>query len=506
MSNSTPIINPYYNKWDTPKPQNRFQKAVFNGRSTKVNKLLVSGENIYVSTNTDESPLFMAIVRDHQAIVNQILDIYEEDLLFVRQFFQSRHNINWKQRLVFVAYGPDHCAVVEQLSTGMEILPDPCPDEVRSMVILLKASPQDKKVLWLQPNNREENKKIAEIIECIWDDGVIDLQHKGHWGRTVLDVAAIRNQTETYCRLDTLLSVDSEKSIEHFLQMCRHHEDKLEFFKQLWSKTGKQFDIADIMSTNANLLVLPAYHDQFEIFYFFLESLADKTATPENRQMIMTDILNTYKVRDDSKLIESIIWADNKEFVKQCILHIKPNLLLIGSNCETVLQSLIRQKSTEFMTQFIVEYFDHVMANGMENRIVKQLIEENWLDAIKILYNRYESCRSVLFRDKKKGVQCLLNAIDGCRYNLANYLVDAHRLDLTDPDDVTNLILYCAFVDRSNEVLQTLLTLPAADPLRISGPEHFYKSPLYVALKFRHLKNFRLLLDNVNDVHALRGR
>lgn len=499
-----PIIQPYYNKYDTPKPQNRFHKAVFNGRATKVKELIASGENVYRSTDSDETPLFIAIVRDHSIIVNQILEIYEEDLLFIRKFFQSKHNIDWKQRPVYVAHGSDHIGLVQELSIGMEILPDHSLDETSSIVILLKSS-QEKKMLWLRPNNREDNIRIAKIIECIWDDGVIDLQHKGHWGRTVFDVAAIRNQPETYCRLHTLLSPEPEKSIEHFIQMCRHHEDQLTFFKYLWSKTGQQIEVADIMSTKVDLLVLPAYYDQIEIFQFFLESIADRTATPENRQMVMSEILNTYKVRDDSKLIESIIWADQKEFVKECLLRFKPNLLLMG-NCETILQSLIRQKSSEFMTQFVVEYFDQVRASGMEDKIMKQLIEANWLDAIKILYSRYESCRNVLFRNKKEGVQCLLIAIDGCRYDLANYLVDAHRSDLTDPDDVTHLILYCAFVDRGKTVLQKLLTLPAANPLRLTGEESYYKSPIYVALKFHHLENYQLLMDNVHDLQGLRGR
>lgn len=505
MSESKPTIQPYYSKYDTPEPATRFQKAVFNGRTIKIKKLMASGENVYETTNLDESPLFLAIVRDHPVIVNQILDIYEEDLLFVRQFFQINYNIDWKQRTpVYIGHGSDHIDKVKELSIGMEISPDHSDDDVRSMIILLKSS-QEKKVLWLRPNNREDNIRIAKIIECIWDDGVLDLQQKGHCDRTVFDVAALRNQPEIYCRLYTLFRPASEKSFEHFIQICRHHEDQLAIFKHLWSQAGQPVEIADILSTKVDLLVLPAYYDQIEIFQFFLESVADKTATPESRQMVMSDILNTYKVRDDSKLIESIIWADQKEFVKQCLLRFKPNLLLHG-NCETILQSLIRQKSSKFMTEFIVEYFDQVLANGMEDKIMKQLIESNWLDAIKILYSRYGSCRNVLFRNKKHGVKCLLIAIDGCRYDLANFLVDAHRSDLTDPDDVTQLILYCAFVDRGKTVLQKLLDLPAADPLRLAGEESYYKSPIYVALKFRHLGNYQLLMDNVHDLQGLRGK
>lgn len=501
---SKPIINPYYGKWDTPKLQNRFQRAVFNGRTSKVTDIIALGENVYVTTDLDESPLFISIVRDHTSIVHQILDIYEEDLRFVRQFFKKTHNIEWTQRPVFIAHGPDNICLVNQLSAGMEVLPDHCLDDTRTMVILLK-SLQEKKTLWLRPNSSEDNIKIAKIIECIWNDGVIDLQHKGHWGRTLLDVAAIRNQPEIYYRLHTLLTAEPEKSITHFLQMCRHYDDQLEFFEQIWNKICQQCDIADIISTNVDLLALPAYYGQFEIFILFMESLADKSDIGENRQVVMTSILDTSKYSNNNSLMETIIWADEKEFVQQCLLRLKPNLFSIGANKETVLETLIRQKSTEFMTQFVVERFNQVLTNGMEARIVMQLIEGNWLDAMKTLYGRYQSCRKILFRNQKQGVQCLLNAIDGCRYDLANYLVDAHREDLTDPDDVTQLILYCSFVGRSNAVLKTLLTLPAAHPLKTSGPDHFYKSPFYVALKYRHLENFQLLLDNVKNLQGLRG-
>lgn len=503
MSTSTPITYPYYGKWDTPKPQNRFQRAVFNGRTTKVKDLIASGENVYVTTDLDESPLFISIVRDHTAVVNQILDIYEEDLQFVRQFFEKNHNIVWTQQPVFVAHGSDNICRVNELSAGMEVLPDHRSDDKRTMVILLKTL-QEKKILWLRPTSSEDNVKIAKIIECIWNDGVIDLQHEGHWGRTVLDAAALRNKPDLYCRLYKLSPGEPKKSIEHFVQMCRHYDDKLEFFKHIWNEICQPWDIADLISANVDLLVSPLYCDQFEIFILFMESVADKTERGESRQAEMTNILNTYKIRD-STLMETIIWADQKEFVQQCLVRLKPNLLLMGTNKEPVLQALIRQKSSEFLTKFVVDYFNQVLTNGMEAQIVKQLIESNWLDAIKILYVRYESSRKILFSNKKEGVQLLLNAIEGCRYDMANYLVDAHREELTDPVDVTPLILYCSFVERSKSVLQTLLTLPAADPLRTSGPDHYFKSPLYVALKFRHLENFQLLLDHVKNLQGLHG-
>lgn len=498
-------MDPYYSKWDTPELRSKFHKAVFNGRTTKVAALIAAGENVYASTDKDESPLFIAIARDHQLIVKQILDIYEEDLNFVRHFFQSRHNIEWTQRTVFIGHGPDHIGLVKELSTGMEILSDHSLNAKQGIIILLKSF-QEKTVLWLRPNSLEDDIRISKIMECIWADGVIDLRHHGHWGRTVHEASAIRNQPEIYCRLLSLLCPEPEKVIEHFLQMCRHQKDQLEFFKRLLDEQCHQFDIGDILSTSVSVLVLPAYYDQIEIFQYFLETLADRTATPENRQTVMTDILNTYTVSDNSKLMDTIVWADNKDFVKECLLRFKPNLLLIGSNKETVLQSLIRQKSSEFMTHFIVDHFDEVLAAGMEYKIVKRLIKQNWLDAIKSLYDRYASCRSHLFRNRKKGMKCLLNLIDGCRYNLANYLIDAHRLELTDPDDVIQLILCCSFVQRSNIVLQTLLSLPAANPIKVTGSEHYFKSPIYVALKFRHLKNYQLLLDHVDDRQSLRGK
>ncbi|KAG4070039.1 hypothetical protein HA402_013699 [Bradysia odoriphaga] len=499
MSSSKPTINPYYSKYDTPKPQNRFQRAVFNGRTAKVKDLISSGENVYVTTDLDESPLFMSIVRDHIAIANQILDVYEDDLQFVRQFFAKKHSIVWSDGPVFVAYGTDNISLVDELSAGMEVLSDDGPDSVKTMVILLK-SLREKRVLWLRPNCYEDNVKVAKIIECIWNDGVIDLQHKGHWGRTVFDAAAIRNQPEMFCRLNALSTVSSEKLIENLLLMCRHHDDKLDFFKTSWNRTGVKFDIGDLLSINLDLLVLPAYNDVFEVFLFFMESLADKVRTGEDtREATMRNILITYKVKSGSPVIDTIIWADCKSFVQRCITYFQPNLLSRSANNEIILETLIGQCPSKFVTQLVVECFDQVISKGMEDRIVMQLIERNWLDALKMLYDRYESTQRVLLRDSKRGVQCLLSAIDGCRYNLVDYLVEAHREELTDPDAVTSLILYCSFVQRSNSILRKLLALPAADVLRTSNSDHYYKSPLYVALKFRNLENFQLLLDKVKN-------
>ncbi|XP_037042478.1 uncharacterized protein LOC119078868 [Bradysia coprophila] len=498
MSCSKPLINPYYSKYDTPKPQNRFQRAVFNGRTAKVKDLICSGENVYVTTDLDESPLFISIVRDHISIANQILNVYEDDLQFVRQFFAKKHNTIWVEGPVFVAHGTDNVSLVHELSAGMEVLPDDGPDSMKTMVILLKSS-QEKRVLWLRPDSHEDNVNIARIIECIWNDGVIDLHHKGHWGRTVFDAAAIRNQPEMYCRLNALSTVSSEKLIENLLLMCRHHDDKLDFFKTIWNRTGVQFDIGELLSTNIDLLVLPAYNDLFEVFLFFMESLADKVRTEDSREATMRDILTTYKVKSGSPVIDTIIWADCKSFVQRCITHFQPNLLNRSASNEIILETLIGQCPSKFVSQLVVECFDQVISEGIEDRIVMQLIERNWIDALKMLYDRYESTRRVLLRDSKRGVQFLLSAIDGCRYNLVNYLVEAHREELTDPDSVTSLILYCSFVERSNSILRKLLALPAADVLRTSNSDHYYKSPLYVALKFRHLDNFQLLLEKVKN-------
>lgn len=510
MSDSKPTLHPYYSKWDTPKLQSRFHRAVFNGRTAKVKDLIASGENVYATTDLDESSLFISIARDHLPIANQILDVYESDLEFVKQIFLQKYGRHWREQEVFVAHGENNICSVNELAVGMEVLQangSPS-DEMQTMVILLK-SYNEKSVLWLRPVSGDDNIKIAKIVECIWNDGVIDLKHTGHWGRTVFDVAAIRNHPEIYCRLNTLAptTVQPDKSIEHFLQMSRHYDDQVDFFKKISHKTKPDLNIGDTISRNiGSLLISPAYYDAFNAFVFFAESLIDTIGSEGSRETEMRNVLDTCKVAGGCSIIESIIWLDCKKFIQRCIEFFKPNLLLMGSNNQIVLQSLIAHTPNEFTTKFVVECYTEILTvAGLEDQIVLQLIGHNWLDAVKILYDRYESSRQVLFRNKKQGVQCLLNAIDGCRYDLADFLIMAHRDDLTDPDDVTQLILYCSFVQRSYGVLQTILALPAADVLRTSGPEHYYKSPIHVALTFRHLVNLQLLLDNVKNPPDLCG-
>lgn len=134
---------PYYSRFDTPILENRLHKAIFNGRTLKVKKLLVEGYNVYETTSKNETSLFLAIALDHTDIANLIIDIYEQDLDELTSYFETLEiETNfWIKETIFIAYGAKQIDFVKKRAIKLRVS-DPrqyySVEKHKGLIIMLK--------------------------------------------------------------------------------------------------------------------------------------------------------------------------------------------------------------------------------------------------------------------------------------------------------------------------------------------------------------------------------
>lgn len=506
---------PYYNRYDTPKLENRIQKAVFNGRATKVKQLLQNGHNLYETTNINESTLFMAIAQDHLDIANALIDIYEQDLKKVAQHFQSFGITSkfWVTETMLIAYGKDHTDFVKKLAMKLNVN-DPVQyhhSGKKGLIILLKESNYSvPEVLWFSPKCENDAIIMAQIIEHIIFDGTLDVTQKEHWGRTFIDLAASRNHQDIFFRLVNLYGTKYLSNIELLKLFCfmsaRKPENRVHQFKQLILRLNK-FELADVVENDWSILTSPLYSDDFDIFEYIMEVIAQirvDRKLNETRTEALQYIIDNH-IEQTSNIIQSLVLCDRLELALKCLKY-NPDLLKQGNFYDIPLFVFFQVKTKpDVINSYFIDNFPRIQELGYGKKVVKKLIKNNWVEAIKGLYAKYPSVKEFLFEIPTKGLSTLLYCIDACHYDVVDYLILAHSEQLTSSSDILELILYCSFVQKGYNILQLLLKLPNADPCLLLGEQQSWKTPFYTTLHFHQLENYKLLQEHTMDKTKLIG-
>lgn len=489
------------------------QKAVFNGREDRVKDLIAADRNVYKTTVKNESLHFIAIARDHNSIANLLFDILEQDLKCLKGFFDkfAIPNKYWLSEITYVVFGNEHIDQVKELATGLMVVSasEMLRNNHTGLILLLKPSNVcEAEVLWLRAKCKEDVVKVARIIECIVDDGTIDVMRTEHWGRTLLDVTAIRYSLDIFFRLLELFGSDlitDMKCLEYLCKFCQRSNlsSVVQYFDVLYGKAAENMPlrtVADIITTpgGEGILMIPAYNDLIELFAYFIHFVAEYRMVELNisKEEAVSLVINSQKSPTNTVFME-IIWFGN-DFALQC-LQFKPDLLTKVDN-QTFLQTFLYMKPNHTIGDWIIDHFDDIRSQGLADKVIKAMIKGNWTESVKRLYEAHPKAKDVWFRDHKKGIQNLMIAIEpGCHYELVEFLVNAHKSELTNAEDLADLVLSSAFTKRGLGVLRALLTLPNVNVLLNSSENHCFRSAFYAALKFHHLDNYRELLKHVKD-------
>lgn len=501
-------------------------KAIFDGSVDKVQRLIEANENVYKTTVADDSILFLAIALEHTTIANLLIDILERDLEVLKRFFENHKIPNnfWLNEATYIIYGSEHIRLVKEI-TGNLLVDNPADmlnNNTKGLILMLKPSNLcDAEVLWLQTKHLEDVKKIAQVIQSVFDDGTIDVM-KTEQELTLLEVAVERYNTDVFFRLLKLYGAEclsDLKCLQYLTYICTklNPTNADEYFKDLYAQAANIMplrEITDVILTpgGTNLLMIPIKYGVFDLFEYFLHSVANHEIAKQNisQDQAISLVFNTLKT-PTINIFKRIIWCENYDFTLKC-LKFNPDLLKIIAN-ETLMEIISRLRPNKLISDWIVEFFEEISLKGLADKVIKTLIEFNWVEAVRRLYEVHPTSKKTLFMDYKKGMDLLIHGIneyhykpgiEQCHYELVEFLVNAHGSDLTDPGDLLVLISYSVRARRGFRILKSLLSLPDVNVM--FRDENNHRSIFYEALESNNLESYRELLHCVKDLKDLIGK
>lgn len=481
-----------------------------NGHLDKVKLLIAQHANIYKSTDSDESLLLFAIRLKHEEIANLILDIYERDLKIIKEYFAKKNipQTFWTTQRILIASGYNHVQYVKSRSREMLVTnPDKQLFEQKKGLIILLKTAETTEILWLGPCKHGDDKRIAEIVEEIYEDGILKIGPSEFWESCKFQTAAEQNMPEILFRMFSIFYAEQYLTVRNYLDyfctIAEFETNKVKKLKELIERYGKYNLCEDIDQIISDLLCSPILHKNFELFEYFLNKLA-------NNKMIQ---LNVSHDKAAQNIIEELRCCHIRNYTAESInlmemefarisLKYKPNLLDAMTWEDCSLTTFIKfQKPTEAIVDYILSNFKQIQDKGFEQDAVQMLFEHNWIDVLRIMYTDYPSTRDILFKDTAIAMELLIASIMEGDFDVIYFAADMHAANFTS-STVAKLISTAVSMENSMKLIQFLLKMPELIP-----EDPIFKSAFLVALESHILSNYHILLSsNIGKRVNLQGK
>lgn len=341
-------------------------------------------------------------------------------------------------------------------------------------------------------------------------NGTLDVTHKEQCSRSIIDVAAFRNLRVIFFRLLRLYARKYLSPLDTLKLFCvmsvGQTDNHVDHFKGLITELN-EFKLADIIVNDWSILMTPLYLDNFEIFEYLLDVIAqarvDKNVY-DSKEEGLKDIIDN-QVEDASTIIQILVMCDHMDLALKC-MQFNPEFWGEANYCDIPPEVFFEiDKKPESFNAFIIENFPKMREAHCDKDVIKYLIQNNWHVAIKQLYEKYPEVKEFLFVEPPKAILTLLNCIDKWHYEIVDFLIVEHADQLTSPTHILSLIHSCAFVAKGYNSIKLLLQLPNADPCLLASDVNHYKSPIFVSLQYHHIETYKLLLNHIKDKEKLLG-
>lgn len=498
-------------------------KAIFNGRPIK--HLISAGANIYATTTKGYSMLSLALVQKREEQASLIMDIYEQDMLALQQYFfnQNVRNFFWIREQILIAYGIDDINFVQETVAQYDLsVSDPLSfiqSNKKGLIILMKTSGTAvPEILWITHNKLGDDREIAKITSRIYPNGVLGALRKDYKSRTLMEVAAERQMDNNFFRLDAIFGQHYLNQTEYLRLLCSLSQDcdhEVTCFKNFLLRLNR-FHIRDAISNedgHYEVLNYPLSLHQYEIFEYILDEMVVVRLTYLNDPSISPEDCKRYILNDflmHSARIYRVLYVQPPDLsgLADICLRYKVDLLAVHEpSKETPLYAFLNGPVENLAVgDYIVEKFDIIVEQSFLKQIIHRLITRNWLNVLKQLYERHPISKEELLRDDNyAGMDVIKRSFQNEGGEMITFLVDAHK-DQFSEQNINMLINYCAHSSRFLGIIQILLDLPGADATKCTYG-YMFTSPLFTALDNRKLDTFKLLYKSVeHNPDGIKGK
>lgn len=495
--------------------------ATYNGRLEKIESLLSSTDHCLYQLACDVpdeptcSCLFIALARRKTTIARVYLRTIQTDLVAIQQHFEEiehghRRNESrfWLRQRILIAFGADHIDFVRRTAALAELIADPAEMGDRNgLLILLKPNNRTVSgVMWLTARKPGADRKIAEIVDRIYErGGELTVTRKEFRGHTLFDMAARMNMFSVWQSMHSMfgeivgvreLAQSCRILAEHV--GCKDSELIVKKFNQLYMEFGK-LTVEDALSSREGTFILQDAINGYVDDQTILDYLISVVAQTNN----VRDVLNQYvSDRCGYRSLMSCSFQLEDYKLPWGMLKFKPDLI---SDCTEWWDTPVKRYITagpfdRRVHDLILEQLPAIGRNEeFRWELLFSLACKNWSETICEIYALDLTYKSVMFEDRERGIKKMKTLARTSAFDALEFLIVEHELS----EEERFRIAIFLFQERSNNPIpESLWTVLDIETIIKSNAG---KELLFLSLKNRHMDIYQRLLQHIGDI-SLNGK
>lgn len=403
-----------------PNLKHEFHKAVYSRDMVAVQHFLSTAEHNVYSKAGGQTPLFVALAKNHLELAKRLFSIYESDWDAVRCKVASEDSLSdW---LIVTALG------TKKIKKIKDLVKDYQTDHITAsnLVILLKDTNVSKaEVIQVHPDN------VCSALNVLQELNVtdnLDLNEPMQEGDTLVHLAALRGLDQMLFRLIQMgarYDIKNEEGLTPLGMAAKNGQ--LKIIKEMIARLNIDF-LADDRALEAS-----ATWNEYEIFKYLAEAMITERQNQfsesredaekqifKNPDRFLSNVDFAIKLVKDYKfelgaVLHQCVYNSAKKESAMNIIGMDPNSLLY--------------ETTDNYKSLPYNQFHNILWQG-------------WFDVIKKIYQKHPEAKTFLFKNPEMGYEAFAHGLISKQLSneAAEFIAIKHRNELIEHNLVVKVI------------------------------------------------------------------